>query len=81
MSETRLLTIATVCDRLSLSRAKVAALLASGELRSLSIGRARRIREEELDRFIAERAAEHGGGPETGATGKDDTRARGPHAT
>jgi excisionase family DNA binding protein len=50
----RLLTVGQVQDRLGKGRGDVYALLKSGELPSVLLGsRSRRIRESDLDRFIA----------------------------
>lgn len=53
----RLLTLAETCERLSLSRGTVYALIRRGELPSLKIGRAHRVREADLDALIADRLA------------------------
>ncbi len=50
-----LLTIREVVDRSALSRRTIYSLIRSGELPSVKIGGARRVREDDLDRFIAER--------------------------
>ena len=47
-----LLTVKETAQLLSISRTKVFDLLARSELRSLKIGRARRIARSELERFI-----------------------------
>jgi len=52
--ESSLLTVPDVVARLSVSRAKVYELMASGELRSVRVGGSRRIHSVDLDRFIAE---------------------------
>jgi excisionase family DNA binding protein len=50
----RLLRIPDVCERLNHGRTRVYQLLASGQLPSVVIGpRARRVRESDLDAFIA----------------------------
>lgn len=49
-----LLRVPEVVARLGISRAKLYELLASGELRSVRIGGSRRIRNEDLDKFIAD---------------------------
>jgi excisionase family DNA binding protein len=54
----RLLKVPSVAERLNLSRSATYALLASGAIRSVSIGRARRVAESEVDRFIESRMAE-----------------------
>ncbi len=57
-----LLTVPDVCERLSLSRPTVYALINSGQLRSFLVGRARRIPASALDEYIA-RMAGVGGDP------------------
>jgi excisionase family DNA binding protein len=52
--ETVLLKIPEVLERLAISQTKLYELLSSGELRSVKVGRARRVPSDELDRFIAE---------------------------
>jgi excisionase family DNA binding protein len=52
--ETVLLKIPEVLERLAISQTKLYELMSSGELRSVKVGRARRIPSDELDRFIAE---------------------------
>jgi excisionase family DNA binding protein len=50
----RLLRIPEVCERLNHGRTRVYQLLASGRLPSVVVGpRARRVRESDLERFIA----------------------------
>lgn len=53
-----LLKVSEAAQRLRLSEAKVWALLASGELKSVRIGRARRIPASEVDAFIERAVAE-----------------------
>ena len=48
----QLLTVPDVIERTQLSRSKVMEMIARRELPSLSIGRARRVREADLDAFI-----------------------------
>jgi len=48
-----LATVLDVCSRLKISRSKLYSLMDQGRLRYLNIGRCRRIREAEIDRFIA----------------------------
>jgi excisionase family DNA binding protein len=48
----RLLTIPEVADRLAVSRAFVYELVAAGEIPAVSIGRARRVPESELDGYV-----------------------------
>lgn len=50
-----LLTVKEACDLLQLSKPTVYALIHAGELRSLAVGRARRIPRQALDEFIAGR--------------------------
>lgn len=47
-----LLTIPQVARRLQLSRAQVYRLMQHGELRSITIGRSRRVKERTLNAFI-----------------------------
>jgi len=47
-----------VAERLLLSRSKTYELIAAGELRAVRIGRARRVPESEVERFVAVRMAE-----------------------
>lgn len=48
-----LLTIPQVCAALAISRDAVYELLRSGRLPSVALGRSRRIRVEDLERFVA----------------------------
>lgn len=57
MAET-LLKVPTVAARLNLSRSATYELIQRHELRAVRIGRARRVPESEVDRFIAVRMAE-----------------------
>jgi excisionase family DNA binding protein len=50
-------TIEGAAEQLSLSVRKVKSLIKSGELRSVKVGRARRVWGADLDEFMAERAA------------------------
>lgn len=52
--DTVLLKVPQVMARLGLGHTKVYDLMASGELRSVKVGRSRRVPSEELDRFIAD---------------------------
>ena len=52
--ETVLLKIPDVMERLSVGQTKVYELMSSGELRSVKVGRARRVPNHELERFMAE---------------------------
>ena len=54
----KLLRVPAVAERLSLSRAKTYELLASGQLPSVTVGRARRVRESDLDTMVRRWAAE-----------------------
>lgn len=56
-TNTQLLTPAEAAEHLAIGRTTVYALMASGEIPTVKIGRSRRIRPEALDAFI-ERAAE-----------------------
>ena len=56
--ETRLLKVPDVAARLTLSRSKTYELIDDGELRAIRVGRARRVPESEVDRFVAVRMAE-----------------------
>ncbi len=50
--KTVLLKIPDVLDRLAIGQTKLYELMATGELRSVKVGRSRRIPKEELERFI-----------------------------
>ena len=52
--ETLLLKIPEVMARLSVGQTKVYELMSSGELRSVKVGRSRRVPSNELERFMAE---------------------------
>jgi excisionase family DNA binding protein len=52
--ETVLLKIPQVMERLAVGQTKVYELISSGHLRSVRVGRGRRIPSDELERFIAE---------------------------
>jgi excisionase family DNA binding protein len=52
--ETVLLRVPDVMERLSVGQTKVYELMSSGELRSVKVGRARRVPSDELERFMAE---------------------------
>ena len=56
--ETRLLKVPDLAARLTLSRSKTYELIQTGELRAIRVGRARRVPESEVDRFVALRMAE-----------------------
>ena len=51
--ETVLLKIPEVMERLAVGQTKVYELMSGGELRSVKVGRSRRVRSDELERFIA----------------------------
>lgn len=51
--ETGLLRIPEVMDRLAVGQTKVYELMSGGELRSVKIGRSRRVPSGELEKFIA----------------------------
>lgn len=51
---TVLLKIPEVMARLAISQTKIYELMSSGELRSVKVGRSRRVSIEELERFVAE---------------------------
>lgn len=57
-SELQLFTIAEAADRLRLGKTTLYALLQSGELRSITIGKARRIPASAIAQFLSEREAE-----------------------
>lgn len=59
----RLLKIPEVAERLQVSRAFVYELVAGGALPAVSIGRARRVPESELDGYIRRLVAERGTAP------------------
>ena len=52
--ETILLKIPEVMARLAVSQTKVYELMSSGELRSVRVGRSRRVPNDDLERFVAE---------------------------
>jgi excisionase family DNA binding protein len=52
--QTVLLKIPDVMERLSVGQTKVYELMSSGELRSVKVGRSRRVPSNDLERFIAE---------------------------
>jgi len=52
--ETVLLKIPEVLERLAISQTKLYELMSSGELRSVKLGRSRRVPSDEIDRFIAD---------------------------
>ncbi len=54
----RLLRIEDIADRLAVSRSMAWKLIAHGQLRSLRIGRAVRVRQADLDAYIRDAARE-----------------------
>ena len=56
VSQERLLKVSEVTERLGLSRSTVMGLLARGDIESLTIGRARRVRASRLEAWIEARA-------------------------
>jgi excisionase family DNA binding protein len=52
--DTLLLKIPEVMARLAVGQTKVYELMSSGELRSVKVGRSRRVPSDELERFMAE---------------------------
>ena len=52
--ETLLLKVPEVMARLAVGQTKVYELMSSGELRSVKVGRSRRVPTDELERFIAD---------------------------
>jgi excisionase family DNA binding protein len=52
--ETLLLKIPEVMARLAIGQTKVYELMASGELRSVKVGRSRRVPSDDLERFVAQ---------------------------
>jgi excisionase family DNA binding protein len=58
MIDQLLFTVSDAADRLSLSRSKVYELLAQGTLRSVTVGRSRRIPADALVTFVAALSAD-----------------------
>jgi excisionase family DNA binding protein len=56
----RLLDVPGVCEATNLGPTTIAGLIASGELRSIKVGRRRLIPHEALEQFIADRLADAG---------------------
>lgn len=52
--ESVLLKIPEVMERLAVGQTKVYELMSTGDLRSVKLGRSRRVPSDDLDRFIAE---------------------------
>jgi excisionase family DNA binding protein len=65
-----LLRVSDVCDQLGLSRASVQRLLSSGAIRSVQIGRSRRVLYADLQQFVDAL----GGGDGTASSGREATR-------
>jgi excisionase family DNA binding protein len=53
----RLLKVEEICERLSLGRTLIYQLIATGEIPSVAIGRARRVREADLDAWVQGKAS------------------------
>lgn len=53
-----LLTVEETCDRLSLGRTSVFSLIAAGEIRSVKIGKARRVVADSLNTWVAAKLAD-----------------------
>jgi excisionase family DNA binding protein len=60
-----LLTVETAARRLSLSRSKTYQLIASGALRSVAVGRSRRVPVDALEAFVGALVAESTEGDES----------------
>ena len=58
--EARFLTVAEVAARLRVSNMTVYRLIKGGELGALRVGKSYRIREDDIDRYLAERYTEAG---------------------
>ena len=56
----RLLTVAEVAEMLRVSKMTVYRLVKSGELRALQIGKSYRLREDDVDAYLADRYTEAG---------------------
>ena len=69
--ETLLLKIPEVMARLAVGQTKVYELMSSGELRSVKVGRSRRVPNDDLERFMAELddSRPSGGGGGVGGVG------------
>lgn len=52
----RLLKVRDICERLQMSRTIIYQMIASGEIRSVAIGRSRRVREADLDAWVQGKA-------------------------
>ncbi len=60
VESTRLLNAEDLVDRLKLGRTSVYALLSSGEIPTVRIGKNVRVREMDLERFLAAKSAPEG---------------------
>ena len=60
LSDVRFLTVAEVAELMRVSNMTVYRLVKSGELRALQIGKSYRLREEDVDAFLASRFTEAG---------------------
>jgi excisionase family DNA binding protein len=58
VTEKLLLTVPEVAERLGLGKSTIYALIASREIESVNIGRARRVPREAIDAFVARLRAE-----------------------
>lgn len=61
MESPLLLTIEESADRLRIKRSKLYQLVATGELKSIKVGRLRRILVRDLEAFVERLASEQGG--------------------
>ncbi len=59
-SQTRFLTVAEVAQTMRVSTMTVYRLIKAGDLRAVRVGRSYRIREDDADRYLAERYTEAG---------------------
>jgi excisionase family DNA binding protein len=59
-AKSRFLTVAEVAQMLRVSTMTVYRLIGSGQLAAVRVGKAYRVREEDLDRYLAERFTEAG---------------------
>jgi len=83
MSPDRLLKVGEVAERLGVSRSTVMGLLARGDIESLTIGRARRVRWSRLEAWIEARSESEARRRETAVPGSNLETAdeAGPRAT
>ena len=77
MNEDQLLDVAAVSALLRCSKAKVWQLLAQGEIESLTIGRARRIRSSRVQAYIVARGAVEARRREKAISEKPETARKG----